>query len=352
MIFYYNYINHTLEEVQSLIEHLVKEVWCNATGTYSHALLRADLRQIVIECEDNVNNGDGKFSTFIQEIYRLFIPLSPKQKEYIRNAFDTNNSIEELCTNPNFGPPVLYSDIHRISASLATALQKFFRYLWDNGIDLCAMRDAFGSLENHFEIFCDENDENVCPFCGINPLERCQIEDYDHYLPKGTYPFISVNFRNLVPMCQRCNSRYKHVESPIVDDDNNRRKSFYPFSQLHPGISIQIGLNTRDINSVNSENINLEIECENHDEEIQTWKSLFGIEMRYKDRCSSKNGGRAWYTAIIDEYENAHFIRRLLTNKNELLRMKKREAQRLPFSDMNFLKRPFLEACEANGMFR
>lgn len=41
---------------------------------------------------------------------------------------------------------------------------------------------------------------SICPLCGIY-----EVESLDHYLPKARYPLLSVNPKNLIPACQRCN---------------------------------------------------------------------------------------------------------------------------------------------------
>jgi hypothetical protein len=39
MLFNYRYVNHSIERFQEYLDHLVKEVWCKATGEFSLDLL-------------------------------------------------------------------------------------------------------------------------------------------------------------------------------------------------------------------------------------------------------------------------------------------------------------------------
>lgn len=60
-----------------------------------------------------------------------------------------------------------------------------------------------------------------CPYCNANPIHafetnskyRLQTE-LDHYYPKSTYPYLSVSFYNLIPICGYCNRRKSNEEFP------------------------------------------------------------------------------------------------------------------------------------------
>lgn len=64
--------------------------------------------------------------------------------------------------------------------------------------------------------------ENVkyCPYCNaemVYSIERdAQAKDlksaFDHFFPKGRYPFLAVSLYNLIPSCHRCNSDFKGDE--------------------------------------------------------------------------------------------------------------------------------------------
>ena len=68
-------------------------------------------------------------------------------------------------------------------------------------------------------------------------------------MPKGSYPFISVNFKNLAPMCSECNSSYKLAKDPTKHIDplhaasgSTRRKSFYSYAVADSAICIGFAL--------------------------------------------------------------------------------------------------------------
>lgn len=146
------------------------------------------------------------------------------------------------------------------------------------------------------------------------PIERRPYTSRrEAYLPKETYPFNSVNFRNLAPMCHQCNSSNKFRQDPLFRQPGKhgcqaparmRRKAFYPYTRDKIDINIEVVLLSNDISNLRHDQIDLKISSVDHPEEVQTWTEVFNIEERYKDI------------------------------------MRK-----------NFLRAPFLKACEKKGLF-
>jgi hypothetical protein len=90
-------------------------------------------------------------------------------------------------------------------------LEKFFKHLFTNVIKLKAITTRIGDIELHYKDFVKVNDEDRCPFCGINDLKGQYVERreaYDHYLPKDIYPFNSINFLNLIHPTKAQKIRY------------------------------------------------------------------------------------------------------------------------------------------------
>jgi hypothetical protein len=74
-------------------------------------------------------------------------------------------------------------------------------------------------------------------------------------------------------------------------------------------------------------------------------EDIFGIEERYKAKLCGKNDGKAWTQRIIDEPANAGLTR------EQLLAYELRAADQCPFDSANFLKKPFLMACQSAKIF-
>ncbi len=72
----------------------------------------------------------------------------------------------------------------------------------------------------------DRKAASFCPFCNIG-----QSTTLDHYLPKDTYPTLSVYSRNLVPCCGTCNSLKTTL---VLDKAVNVRAFYHPYFDVIP----------------------------------------------------------------------------------------------------------------------
>jgi len=84
--------------------------------------------------------------------------------------------------------------------------------------------------------------------------------------------------------------------------------------------------------------IDLEFASPGREEEIETWKDVFGIEERYKAKLCGRDDGMAWLQ-YIDEAKNVGLT------SDQLLAIVFRIADCFPYDSANFLKKPFLSAC-------
>ncbi len=169
-------------------------------------------------------------------------------------------------------------------------------------------------------------------------------EAYDHYLPKGHYPFNSINFRNLAPACHECNSTYKLGKDP-AHNHSGRRKAFYPYAPIAQPINIKVDLLHSDIAKLTLADINMEFGPTAVNEQIETWKDIYGIEERYKAKLCTESDGKAWLTQVLDEWKE------LGRDPQEFLKSLELNARKRPFTDCNFIKKPFLDACYRKGLF-
>ncbi len=66
-------------------------------------------------------------------------------------------------------------------------------------------------------------DVRYCPYCNAETVgtarlpERIHVPDIDHIFPKMKYPLLSLSLYNLVPACNRCNSRFKKAQDMLKD---------------------------------------------------------------------------------------------------------------------------------------
>lgn len=353
MLFAYKYVFHSMEKMQEYIDYIFFDLWCKASlRPYKIDLFdgNKELKEIITEFHYSSTTGGDFFIRKIEEIYEIFQSLPSSDIEKLKKWYKANNNIEKLCAKDPSTVPVTYNELENFNKELSGKLESFFKKLYGTEIlSLKPLSLKIGKIDEHYDSFMKNNNKGKCPYCGINDIKgihHSKREAYDHYLPKSTYPFNSINFKNLVPMCNECNSSYKLAKDPLHDSENNRRKAFYSYILVRPKINIELEIKTKDIISITPEDIDIKINSGNHEEEVQTWKELFGIEERYKAKCTSESDGKYWFTQVQDECQNYNMT------PEKFLNIKINEAEKNPLSDTNFLRKPFLVACKNKNLIR
>lgn len=358
MLFPYTYVPHQMEKMQEFIDFIFYEVWCKAPGgaPFSFELFNgnADLKELLESFHYSDAKGADFFNGHVERIHGLFAALTPARIDQFKQWYQANNDIKKVCANDPATHIARYDDIEAVNKELCEQLAAFFKGLYSKSLlNLSALRKKIGDIDEHYKTFMSANKTGKCPFCGIADMHgiyHSKREAYDHYLPKGLYPFNSINFHNLVPACHHCNSSYKTSKDPayIPKDPagvKNRRKVFYPYANPGSSIEVAIDLDKADIDHVAAEDIHLTFGPPELNEEIETWKDVYGIDERYKAKCCSETDGKYWLEQVLDEWQEdnrppADFLKTLARN-----------TAKNPFADCNFLKKAFLDGCNRVGLF-
>lgn len=360
MLFPYTYVPNSMEKMQWHINFIFFQVWCRAKGKdYDINALFSDneeLCEIITELHYSQLDGAEFFLTGLQQVFEVFKILQVKDVETLKDWYFANNRVDLLCVNAQSINPATYKDVDNISVDLSKHLKSFFKNLYSQSfLSLNSISKKIGKIDNHYAAFMGINIIGKCPFCGINDVKgiyHSKREAYDHYLPKGIYPFNSINFRNLAPACHECNSSYKLVQDPLykakdplLAQTGGRRKSFYPYQANKYTIEFKITLNSHDWTNIQPSDIELHTGPNEFREELDTWLDVYGIEERYKAKCCGENDGKGWIREIVDESQNFSLT------PEQYLQCKLKTAGNDPWVDVNFLKKPFLEACQNAGLF-
>ena len=360
MLFPYRYVSHSMERMQEYIDFIFYEVWCKAQGNeYDIDILFAgneELRQIVTELHTSELKGAEFFLTGLQQVFEDFKTLAHDDIVQLKFWYFSNNNIDLLCLNMPCVVPATYKTIATISKDLSKHLKDFFKNLYSKDfLKLKSVSSRIGVIEDHYQAFMTENSSGKCPFCGIQDLDsvfHSKREAYDHFLPKGLYPFNSINFRNLTPACHKCNSNYKlakdpacHPKNPAFKAGGVRRKAFYPYAEEEYEIELIIDIETRDWTNLTPGDIECSFGPEKLNEEINTWNDVYGIEERYKAKCCLENDGKYWIEQIFDEWQEDG------RTPDDFLQTLNRQTNKKPYADNNFLKKAFLDGCLRAGLF-
>ena len=323
----YRPINNPIFTLHSYVEHLVCQVWCNASDDFT--------------CE---NLLDAKFEIIynaypwlkfdVDSIYEKCKTLTESERVDIREAFNVNNRIEELC-NGTLTPIELNALPDVVKSKMKPLLVKFYDYLIDRAEVPGDKLDYYNSLIRANPTF------KFCPCCGLLPIESAEShyrEDNDHYLPKADFPFASVNFQNLVPLCSKCNKKCKSTKNPFKAG----RISFYPFDTMHNNIEVSINIvDNPDLDYRSLRKKDIQIDFNNNVDKTSTWDWLFKIKKRYNQE-----------TRDFSKTELRILANRLLRNNkrktgltyDEILDDTIEDYEIEIFEDRKFLKKPFLES--------
>ena len=356
MLFPYTYVPHKMEKMQSFIDFIFFAVWCQAPskGQYRLELFASnpELFEVMTAFHYDHSKGAEFFAGHVERIYALCAPLSACQIEQLRLWYRANNDVERVCANDPAISLKRYVDFPAGLKDLRDQLALFFKDLYSH-VDVAALKKWIGNIDDHYQTFVQKNKAGKCPFCGISDLlgeYHSKREAYDHYLPKALYPFNSINFRNLVPACHHCNSSYKTSKDPAYTPKDparsvHRRAVFYPYKTVAHSIDLQIDLQHADIAKLSPTDVNLKFGPASVAAEIETWKDVYGIEERYRAKLCTEGDGKAWLTQVLDEWKV------LGRDPQDFLKTLAFNAQRRPYTDCNFLKKPFLDACQKSGIF-
>jgi hypothetical protein len=360
MLFTYKYVyGHEIEKFQRYSDFLFLKVWSRARTPFDSDKLAQlpDLKAVYESFSyltDPISFG-YQFNLQIEKIYAEFLKLSKSEKKRLRCYYRLNNSIHSLFFNSG-KVPISYALLDTQFADLSKELKKFYRHLY--GSKSAFLLTDFGKFDDikkrHYKAFFALNfggHEGICPFCGINHIrgnDHSKLEAYDHLIPKGKYPFNSINFKNLAIMCNECNSAYKHERVILFTKTKIpvRRAAFYPYSKERWSIDLAITFVKAYHKKLKKSDIKVDATCNKHSNEVASWMETFGIAERYKAKLLGQYAGQAWY----DKFQEGIINARIKYNKpgmtyNEWAVELINECQEKPLVEMNFLKKPFYQEC-------
>lgn len=334
----YNFPYSKIQRVQSFVNHVMLDVVFNAknlaAANFSSALVLAKYRHLIDEI-----NRDYILDP-LSEAFVICKTLNPKQIKLLKTAVHNNNKIRELCNGDL--QPVKYEQIEAINADLKKAIKTFCDSLYDHCLKLKPFYTSYEDINAYYKTVVKKS--SVCKCCGINKV-LTQFHTHrsalDHYLPRKHYPFNSLNFRNLLPICDICNSKYKLSEDTLYithnkgakNESKTRTVAFYPYSQTAHDITIEINFKKTFDSTIEPKDIEISLSCADNTDKVSSWDRVFGIKENYIAECCTDE--------MRMHYEEQYIalMNRGITHKDYV-----DDLSRNRYGDMNFLKIPFLEA--------
>ena len=297
MLFPYKFAWDDIRHVQSFVNYIMLEVILK-----SPKLAAPELNgNVVIKKYWSLIQGVNP-DLLLNPLSELFVickGLDRDKIKLLKKAVLVNNRIDGLCEGRLI--PVRYKDIKSVfianddEKKVPILIKSICNNLYDKCLDRAEFKNKYGTLKAHYDKLVGIYSR--CPACGITQRMLTKHSRYrnafDHYLPKGTYPFVSVNFFNLVPTCSICNGSYKTTKDTLFH--KTRKKAFYPYAKELYDIQVSVTLHSSEILNLSPSDVDIKISCigqkdeANYDyqEEVKTWCRIYGIEEQYKSFCCS-----------------------------------------------------------------
>ena len=279
----YNPISHPISSLHTMLKELVINVWCKASNINNCIALLSPNFIIIY-------NQYGWLSDEVDNVYESCKTLSKRERKKIIKAFIINNQIEVFC-NGLLLPVELAKLPGVVENEMKPLLENFYKRLLDLGF-------VPGSKLGYYNDLIKFNNYNTCPVCGLANIETPDskyIEDYDHFFPKAHYPFAAVNFKNLVPTCDKCNKKHKGSNKPL--DYNG--KAYFPFEAGRLPIEVTLKLNKIEYDGDEKLVENPSFSYTGDTEKNKTWNWLYNIDERYS--AEIKRFSYSWLRRLKQE---------------------------------------------------
>jgi hypothetical protein len=300
------------------------------TGNYSSTFFDADFYNQIVSHHKTILEKP------LKQIFAIIKNWDQTKRSRFCQRIKESNDLKRICKREL--APLKLSDIDK-EITDNVDIKKLFSDLYKQVLYGDNCKTSYGNMQDHFKLFkSPENDIFKCPICGLLPQNSKEEkkEDYDHLLPYTIYPFSSVNFENLAPICVDCNSDYKKDKDVL---DNEGKRIFYYYDDTHRGIRIEAKLENEKENSFSFSYTTID----DRKEEIGSWNQIFAITDRYEKRAKGKSDN--WYRHYWEFLEDPSY-------KDIELEMKKK----IYFSisekdpDLEVIKPPVIVAMEKSAI--
>ena len=289
----YLYIEHNIQKVEDFVSYIFQDVLfhaCEYKGCELGDVVNGDMKNLL----DAVKGC--KIETQLKTLYDAFKKLDNHQMNMLQTAFINNNQIDKICNKEI--EPFRYKDLEKKYKDnqewkdLLNKLKQFCIDMYTEHIKLKPFEERYGTMKSYYNALVKK--DSMCHCCGIGTIlteDNIPRDAFDHYLAKSIYPFISLNFHNLIPTCPHCNSSYKKEEDTLFEKtgkEEKRVKAFLPFrtGEEHTSITVKIQLSKPyNMHDVKGCGMTLDFKCKGKEEEVRAWLRVYHIEEQYKSYC-------------------------------------------------------------------
>lgn len=329
MLFQYTYPeNHSLGLLNSYLIEFVNSI--QETNEHSNFNLEDYFHSDFVD----ILRESPKLLLKFESFFDTFKSLPEASKNQFSTILADSQDIENFFSNDNIN-----CEIYKTGSIANLIGNNTFKELADF-LFTCVKYDRW-DIKGHYELIYNALEYKVCPFCGIHPLHKTFREDYDHLAPKAIYPLVSINPKNLAPMCHDCNSKSKGSTDVLYLKNGNRRAFIYPYTHH---IEVRINFGNSIIPQTDNENPEgkWEIVLDPNNENTSNWDDIFNIKGRYLIDFVIPNYETWLKDFVADCIEDNIDLNDTNTIKSELQRLGRR-FQRKWYEQANIIKGPLFE---------
>ncbi|MGL5149443.1 MAG: hypothetical protein ACRC7N_02580 [Clostridium sp.] len=229
-----------------------------------------------------------KLKTYLIQLKEELEKATEAEKKDYLVIFKANYKIDQIIKNNSV--IFTFDDLeNKCGKKIANITEELCEYLYEDFKDIQSFARTYISPKKYYEKFIkNEVIKGNCPFCGEYemPSEHSKARgDFDHYLRKSKYPFVSMHYKNLVPMCSTCNEPpYKGVKEVL-----GLKKTYYPYSTQKWNNILEIE-KIKHGKDIKLEKFKIVVENDNQSKKLEneTWDEIFDIENRIKDKVRIK----------------------------------------------------------------
>lgn len=268
--------SHGVLKLNEAIEHFLHDGMAEAQ--FGKPCFPVDFRSVI--------RRNSKFEEYSRNVFKR-LKADADELEKVREMWTNHSDICGLCSDTS--KTIIF---HKLSDATEKALDDFFEFLYETALkQLTSVRKACGCIKDHYQC-CLDGRSMACPAC-------CQIylpdpgtgsrAAYDHYLNRSNFPLLSVNFKNLIPICDLCNGADNKWHKNVLksEDDGTRRLAFAPYENS-AGIRAKMSWTKKPTVGFDGAcSIEFKPVSKKEKEQTETWQTVFGMKVRGEARVQT-----------------------------------------------------------------
>jgi len=250
-----------------------------------------------------------KFETLFKALKRL---NKTKQSELI-TIYTASKNVQNICSDLTY----IYNGVDKYDKTIRKPLKSLFEFLFNETVGTAVFKtNAKMHIDDHYELFQTTNNVHVCPFCGLETytVPKFRRAEYDHYLPISIYPWLGVNFNNLVPMGDHCNGK-KNASNILYADyaTSMRRLVWYPYEWIHHSIVLTCKKKPTLADMSGEWEVIFKASAPKNQDKIKTWNDVFEIPLRFNEHI------KTYHKRFIEDFAHKNKLKGQLLTITKLI---------------------------------